>query len=288
MDQQKISVIINTLNEEKNIGNCLESVKWADEIVVVDMHSDDKTVEIANRYTDKIFYHERTGYVEPAREFALQKASHQWALVIDADELVPIRLRDKIGEIIEEDLADSVYIPRNNYLFGHLMQGAGWASFQDIQPRLFKKGFVKFSEQIHSDYQVHNNPRIFKINNPKEGFIHFNYIDIEEFIDMLNRYTTIEAQNINKGLKVDFNPIKLIFQVIKDIMWRFISLKGYKDGIQGFYLSGLMGAYLISTFAKLCLMKKFNSIAPREEIVKLYADITHKILGEYKEGKSNS
>ena len=83
----KISVSINTFNEERNIKNCLESVKWADEIVIVDMYSTDKTVKIAKEYTDKIFYFENLGYADPAREFARNKTTNEWILDIDADEV---------------------------------------------------------------------------------------------------------------------------------------------------------------------------------------------------------
>ena len=86
----EISILIHTLNEERNIRNCLETVKWADEIIIIDMYSDDRTVEITKEYTDKIFYHERMGYADPARQFGLEKATHEWVLQVDADELVPL------------------------------------------------------------------------------------------------------------------------------------------------------------------------------------------------------
>ena len=118
MTKNGISVIINTLNEEKNIKNCLESVKWADEILLVDMYSEDRTVEIAKKYTDQILYHEKLGYVEPARIFALENATNEWIVVIDADELIPKKLKKRIVHIVEDDLADIVKIPHNNYFFG--------------------------------------------------------------------------------------------------------------------------------------------------------------------------
>ena len=101
MKKLPVSVLIHTLNEERNIRNCLETVIWAEEIIVVDMYSDDKTVEIAREYTDKIFYFERVGYVEPARKFALERATKPWILVVDADELVPRKLYEKLKEVTE-------------------------------------------------------------------------------------------------------------------------------------------------------------------------------------------
>ena len=93
----KISAVINTLNEESNIAFCLETLKWCDEIIVVDMQSEDRTVEIAANFTDKIYNFERVGYVEPARKFAVEQATGDWILLIDADELVPKQLADKLG-----------------------------------------------------------------------------------------------------------------------------------------------------------------------------------------------
>ena len=124
-----ISVLINTFNEEKNIENCLKAVKWADEIIIVDMYSDDKTVEIASKYTDKIFYFKRMRYADPARQFALKNASYDWILVVDADELVPLKLKNKILEISIKNLGDVVYIPRSNYFAGEKNQWNGNGNF---------------------------------------------------------------------------------------------------------------------------------------------------------------
>lgn len=144
MKEPKISVLINTYNEERNIRNCLESVKWADEIVIVDMYSEDKTTTIAREYTDKIYFFERMGYVEPARQFVLEKASNDWILLLDADEMVPKKLRDKLLDIAKNDLGDVIYIPRKNYFFGYLMKGTGFGAIQDKQPRFFKKKLSLF------------------------------------------------------------------------------------------------------------------------------------------------
>jgi glycosyltransferase involved in cell wall biosynthesis len=277
-----ISVLIHTFNEEKNIRNCLETVKWADEIIIVDMYSDDKTVEIAKEYTEKIYFFERVGYADPARQFALEKATHEWILVVDADELVPLKLKNKLIEIMEKKLADVVFIPRNNYFFGRLMQGTGWGSLQDYQPRFFKKNFVSFSERIHDIYRINKDAKRYYINDPETGFIHFNYIDVEHFLDKLNRYTTIEAKNMFKGIKTALNLGKLLLRFLIEILNRCIRKKGYKDGIYGFSLIILMIAYHTSSYLKYKIMKKFNTDNPREKILMEYNKIAKKIIEEYK------
>ncbi|MCX6704644.1 MAG: glycosyltransferase family 2 protein, partial [Candidatus Woesebacteria bacterium] len=102
----KISVVINTLNEEKNLPRAIASVKGlANEVVVCDMESGDKTVEVARSLGAKVFAHEKTGYVEPARNFAVSKASNPWVLVLDADEEVPDKLALKISQILKNPKA---------------------------------------------------------------------------------------------------------------------------------------------------------------------------------------
>src|SRR3989344_1312352 len=109
----KISVVINTLNEEKNIERAMKSVNWAGEIVVCDMYSEDNTVEIAKKLGAKICFHKKTNYVEPARNFAISKATGDWILVLDADEEIPDSLSKRLQEIAEKmHQINFVEIPR--------------------------------------------------------------------------------------------------------------------------------------------------------------------------------
>jgi len=283
MNKLSISVVIHTFNEEKNIQNCIETVKWADEIIIVDMYSDDRTVEIAKKYTDKIFFFERLGYADPARQFSLTKATNKWVLSVDADELVPLKLKEQLVKIMDEDIADVVYIPHNNYFFGQLLQGGGWGALQNHHARFFKKEFVNFSAKIHNFFSIKKEARTHYLKNPEEGFIHLPYVDGEHFIEKLNKYTTIEAAIIfekNKDIKLR----NLISMIIKDeFIRRYIRLGGYKDGFRGLSLSLLMGAYRTATYLKLKIMKEYNSPKPREKILKKYQNMTEKVISEYKE-----
>lgn len=283
MNKLLLSVVIHTLNEEENIQNCLETVKWADEIIIVDMYSNDKTVEIAKKYTDKIFFFERLGYADPARQFSLTKTTNKWVLSIDADELVPLKLKEKLVKIMDEDRADVVYIPHANYFFGELLKGGGWGALQNHHARFFKKEYVNFSDIIHNFFSIKKEARIHYINNPEEGFIHFNYIDGEHFIEKLNRYTTIEAKKLFKN-NDNFKLRHLLIMIIKDeFITRYIRLGGYKDGFRGISLSLLMGAYRTATYLKLKIMKEFNSTKPRKKIEDEYQNIAEKVISEYKE-----
>lgn len=280
MDKKPVSVLIHTLNEEKNIRNCLETVKWADEIIVVDMYSEDRTVEIAREYTDKIFSFERLGYADPARQFSLKKASNNWVLSVDADELVPKKLRDKIFTIMNEDVADVVYVPHNNYFFGDLVRYVGWGASQDFHARFFKKDFLTYTNDIHAFIKIKDGTREYKIKNPEEGFIHFNYIDVEHFIEKMNRYTTIEAKRLfDSGETI--NSKQLLRRVLGEFKFRYMDLKGYKEGFRGFSLSMLMAMYRLVSYVKLSLMREHDSKNPRKKISEKYQNLADEVILEY-------
>ncbi|MFA0832549.1 MAG: glycosyltransferase family 2 protein [Methanobacterium formicicum] len=280
----KISIIINTFNEEKNIKNCLESVKWADEIVIVDMYSEDNTVDIARKYTDKIFFFKRMGYADPARQFALEKASNEWILVVDADELVPLKLVNKLHEIIEKDCGDVIYIPRNNYFAGKQIHNMGWGALDDLQPRFFKRKYLNFGEKIHDFYNINEDARIYKITDPHEGFIHFSYLDFEDYIDRLNKYTSIESKNIfenEEKQNQQKNIISLLFRLLNVFFSNYIRQKAYKDGFRGLSLSLLAVIYNLTVYLKLTLMEEYNTIDTREKVRDEYLKIVDKLLLEY-------
>ncbi len=280
--ENRISVLVNTFNEEKNIQNCLESVKWVDEIILVDMYSDDKTVDIAKRYTDKIYFFEKCGYADPARNFALEKASGEWILVIDADELVPLALKNRLLEIAKNDSADVVLIPRSNYIFSHLFKFGGSGPLQDTQLRFFKKGYLAFSPAIHQIYNLNQNARVLKINKANEGFIHFAYASVEHWVNKMDRYSTIEANNVFNGIKKTDMTLKGLFiKSFKSFVKKFFIQKGYRDGEFGFLWVLLELAYFNVTYLKFKLMKKFNTINPEEKIRDEYRQISKKILDEY-------
>lgn len=278
-----ISVIIHTLNEEQNIRNCLESVKWADEIIVVDMYSEDKTVETAHKYTDKILMHDRCRYVEPARQWAIEQAAHEWVLVIDADELVPIKTRNLLRDIADKDMYDVVLIPRVNYLFGHRMEGSRRGADEDRQCRFFKKSLIRYTPKIHSFPQICQDAQVGWLSGQDQALIHFNYIDIEHFIQRLNCYTTIEAETAHSAGR-SFHLEKDFSHSMKQIQDIAISEEGLKkDGIYGLGVAVLMAMYHFSTALKLKLIEDYNSTNPGTAIRQRYQDIANEIIKQYSE-----
>jgi (heptosyl)LPS beta-1,4-glucosyltransferase len=274
-----ISVVINTLNEESNIRYALRSVRtWVDEIVVVDMHSDDRTREIAEEYGARVYLHDRVGYADPAREFALAKATGDWILILDADELIPPCLARRLSDIAAAGQADVVSIPRLNYMLGRPFVGTGWGPTQDHHERYFKKGCVEARSDIHAFLRVRPEARIVRLP-PEEGLamVHFNYLDTSHFLEKLNRYTSIEAQEALERGERSTIP-RAVRRGAREWWQRYVAGRGYRDGWRGFYLSAFMVLYRIAIQVKL---KELADLGGRATIEAGYHREAERILAEY-------
>lgn len=231
-----LSVVINTKNSGETIKRTLASVNsWADEIVVVDMESTDDTVKIASEFTDKIFFTQDVGYVEPARNFAIKKANGIWVLILDSDEEVPKSLQEKITQLITQDDADCYYLPRRNIIFDKWIEHTNW--WPDYVLRLFKKEYVAWTNEIHS-IPITTGKVMELSAKPEWAIIHHNYQHVAQFVDRLNKYTSIEAKEESQ-----FDSSSLINNFRSDFISRFFYSHGYLDGTHGLALSLLQGFY---------------------------------------------
>lgn len=253
----KVSVVINTLNEEKNIERALRSVIWADEVVVCDMHSDDKTVEIAKKYKAKIFTHERTDYVEPARNFAIGKASGDWILILDADEQILERLANRLGDIANgTEQIDYVEIPRKNIIFHKWIQNSFW--WPDYNIRFFKKNKVKWLDKIHSTPETKGLG--IKLDALEAlAIVHYNYSSLDEYLERLNRYTRQQAKElIEEGYK--FSWTDLIAKPLSEFLSRYFANSGYKDGLHGLALCLLQSYSELIKYLRVWEQAKFKEV----------------------------
>ncbi len=269
----KISTVINTYNEEKNIDRCLESVKkFSDEIVVVDMYSSDKTAEIAKKHGAKIFFHEHTKYVEPARNFALSKATGDWLFLIDADEELSDSLASELKKISQKDKVDFVQIPRKNIIFGKWIEHSRW--WPDLLVRFFRKGKVKFSNKIHVPPTTQGEGLILAAKE-ENAIIHHNFQTISQFIERLNRYSDIQAEEkILQGEK--FDQISLITKPSNEFFSRFFAGEGYKDGIHGLVLA------LLQSFSELVVVLKVWEKQGFEQVsIKGYTKVLKKAIADF-------
>lgn len=251
----KISVVINTLNEEANIKRAMASVAWADEILVCDMYSEDKTVEIAKKLGAKVVYHKKADYVEPARNFAISKASGDWILVLDADEEITDILARRLKEITQKmKQVMVVWIPRKNIIFNKWMKASMW--WPDHQVRFFKAGKVRWQNKIHSKPQFTGESLTLEPEE-KWAIIHHNYNSLSQYIERMNRYTTIEAQELVKG-GYKFAWEDLVQKPLSEFLSRFFASSGHKDGLHGLALSLLQAASFLAVYLKVWERESFK------------------------------
>ena len=244
-----ISVVINTLNEEANLPWALASVRWADEIVVVDMNSEDRTREIAREHRARIIDHPPLGFVEPARAAGIEAAGGTWVLILDADEMVPETLAATLLEMSSKDDVDVVEIPRINYMFGAGIRHGGWRG--DAARRFFRKGRVTPPARIHGTFEVAEGARCVRLPPaPETSLRHFNYVDLAEFVERLNRYTNVEAEQA-LGREQPTSALRLLYAPVREFLHQFVGLGGWRDGQRGLHLAVMMAFYRALTHAKM-------------------------------------
>lgn len=230
MDRPLLSVIIITKNEQDNIENCLESVKWADEIIVVDSGSTDKTEEICKKYTDKFYVKDWPGFgVQKQR--ALELASYEWVLSIDADERIMSELREEIITVVKADSTHSGYeIPRLSHYLDKGIRHAGW--YPDYTLRLVKKDKSHFSEDIVHERLIVDG----EVGRLSHHFMHFPYQNIAHHLQKLNQYSSLSAQKMFDGGK-RVGWIKVFVKTLFGFFRAYILRKGFLDGWAGLVVS---------------------------------------------------
>ena len=240
----KISTIIITYNEEKNIRRCLSSIDWVYEIVVVDSGSTDDTKKIASEFTQRIFDIKWEGFGK-AKEYAKDKASNQWILSVDADEVVAQDLKEEILNITKsEDSLDGYYIPRKSNFLGKWVKHGGW--YPDYVLRLFKKDRAKFNHsRVHEKVEVDG-----EIGYLKNVLLHYTDPDFTHYLEKLNRYTSLGAEELfNKGKRA--NLFDVVFRPLAIFLKMYFLKKGFLDGLTGFVLAVSSAFHVFSKYVKL-------------------------------------
>ena len=221
-----VSVNIICKNEEQNIEDCLKSVLWADEIIVVDGESTDKTVEIARKFTDKVYINKWEGFASQ-RSFALGKSTKDWVLVLDADERCSPELKDEIMAYLNSN--NKIYkgfkLPRRNFFLGKWIKHGGW--YPGYQFRFFRKDSTIVSDRlVHEGYVIDG-----EIGTMKNDILHYTVQSISEFMHKVNGYSTLQAKEKSKRRNVKFRDILL--RPIASFYIQFFVRGGFRDGIHG-------------------------------------------------------
>lgn len=246
MKREQLSVTIITLNEENNLRECLESVKWADEIVIVDAGSSDRTVEIAKEYTDKVFHNPWPGHKEQ-KNFAISKTSHLWIFNIDADERASSELRDFILLELQSPRADGYRFPRKNHFLDKWLKHGGWSP--DHVLRLFRKDRGAFGGiNPHDKVIMEHGP----VRTAKVPLLHYTYHSFEQYESKINSYTSIMARmryasGRSKGFLTVLTPIKAVTKFVEVYIFKL----GFLDGYLGLVVALASASSAFWKYAKL-------------------------------------
>jgi len=250
--RKKLTALLIVKNEEKRIKGCLDSVRWADEIVVVDGFSRDKTVEICNEYGAKVVQHEFEGGFDIDCNLGIDNSLGDWILKLDADEVVTDSLKEDIQRVLEDDEGHSAFkFHRKNFFLGHFMRYGGWYHYS---LHFFKKGKARYKGQVHETLIVDG-----KIGQLEGDCEHYPFSSLTEFIDRHNRYSNIEAQRIfdEQGLlnkkTINYN---LKIKPLKRFWKFYVKKKGFLEGIYGLVFSVLFAWVHFLNWAKYWEMVK--------------------------------
>lgn len=238
----ELTAVILTLNEASHIQACIESLHWADRTLVFDSFSQDNTVSLAMAAGAEVLQNPFANYAQQ-RNAALNAIQTEWVFFVDADERGTPELGEEIRQVIVNRSEMGWYVPRHNYIFGRLTTATGW--YPDYQLRLFKHGKVHYERPVHELAVVAGD-----IGYLAKPLIHYNYRDTAQFHAKQRAYATYEATILReKGIQA--RPQNFILQPLRQFWWRFVTLRGYQDGLHGLRLSLYMAYYEWVKYRKL-------------------------------------
>ncbi|HET9529351.1 MAG TPA: glycosyltransferase family 2 protein [Blastocatellia bacterium] len=234
----RISATVITLNEEHNIADALKSLRWADEIIVVDSESTDRTTEIARQFTDRVFVRPWPGY-SAQKNFAAEQARNEWVFNLDADERVSEDLASEIETIINgpEPVASGYEMPRLTCYLGRWIKHSGW--YPDYKLRLYRRDAGSFrGDYVHESVQVSG-----KVGRLKGEILHFTIRNSSEHHLRLDRYTTLAAEEqIRSGKRESL--VSLLFSPVTAFMRSYFFRLGFLDGIPGLAIAYFAAHYV--------------------------------------------
>jgi len=238
-----ISVVIITYNEELNVDNALASVSDFDDIVVVDSFSSDKTVDIARKYTERIYQHEWQGFARQ-KQTAVDYARNEWVLVLDADERVSPALKKEIQTAITAAGYDGFLIPRKNFFLGKWIRYGGW--WPDAVLRLFRRRSGAFDmREVHEKVVVRG-----AVRSLAEPLEHYSYRSLSGYIKKMESYATLSAHEYRKRNN-NTGVTALIINPASTFIKMYLLRRGFLDGVHGFLLAVLYSFHTFLKYAKL-------------------------------------
>jgi glycosyltransferase involved in cell wall biosynthesis len=240
-----LTALIITKNAADVIEPCLQSVAWADEIIVVDSGSTDDTGVLARKYTNHVIFHPWSGY-STQKNFGHTLVKSDWILSIDADERVTEEMQLEIQALLKapvDRLCQAYRLPIRDWMFGKFVNYGSWPHQTHI--RLYQNGCATWAGTVHEGIVVQG--RIGQLANP---LLHYSHLSVGHFINKLNHYTDIEAQELfQQGKRISLTWAAM--GAIRAFLGQYLRLQGFRDGGHGFILAGLMAFYYFTIRAKL-------------------------------------
>lgn len=244
-----ITVTVRTFNEELNIRDCLESVRWADEIIVVDAHSTDRTAEIAREFTDKVILRPWAGHIATS-QFATDQAANRWVFSIDADERISPELRDEIQALdLDNGGCDAYDVPRLHWFMQRWIHHSGW--YPDRNIRLFRK------DRCHwAGYAPHDKVQVpGRLGRLTGDLYHYIYRDLAHFAATKNSYSTLTAEDHQRtGRRASLFDITL--RPFGNFFHRYLIRLGFLDGLAGFVISIMEAHCVFMKYYKLLELRR--------------------------------
>ncbi len=249
----KFSIYVIAYNDEPNMRACLESVKWADELIVVDSHSTDKTAAISREFTDKVYQVDFGGFGS-LRNKAVSFCTHEWVFSLDSDERMTPELREEIQQLLDRGPeADAYFVPRKNYFLGRWIQHCGW--YPDYrQPQLFRKSRFRYREEVvHESFDCDGT-----VGYLTKPALQIPFRDIDQFLSKHDRYSDLMARRMKEQGR-RFRPHQLLTHPVATFAKMYLQRRGFLDGMPGLILSGLYAYYTFVKYAKLWELCKDQS-----------------------------
>ena len=249
MTAPRLSVVVITLNEEDRIQECLASVMWADEIIVVDAGSGDKTVALAREFTDHVTIRPWEGFAAQ-KNFGIERATGEWVLSLDADEQVEGALRDEIAAVLANPGPHVGFrIARRNIMWGRWIRHG--RLYPDWQLRLFRRGRGRFVERaVHESVTVDG-----PVGRLTKALLHHSYRDVSDFLRRADRYSTLAAEEWARSGQ-PFRPYQLVTAPLGRFLSMYVLHGGVLDGWRGFLLAVLYAYYVFVRSAKIWELHK--------------------------------
>ena len=244
-DKVRLSVAMIVKDEAANLPATLASVRWADEIVVVDSGSTDGSVEIAREAGSRVIHQDWLGFGSQ-KNFAISQCGGEWVLSLDADEVVDYELRREIERVVAEQSGCSAfYVNRKNHFLGRWIRHAGF--YPDAKLRLFRKGTVWFEERAVHESMKFDGPT----KNLKGNLLHAAYPTLESYFEHMNRYSSLGAAEAAKNGRRAGLIADVVLRPVLTFVYNYGFRLGFLDGLEGFLLNLYHAFYVSSKYAKL-------------------------------------